>query len=88
MPCHRPAELVIATLVASGGTDLLVYKRLPSSCDGEPAPSREEPPELFMVPRGFGFPKGDRLLREGGSMGDVLAVEEPDRGWVADICGR
>ena len=22
------------------------------------------------------------------SMGDVLAVDDPDRGWVADSCGR
>ena len=65
-------------------TDLFVYKRPPSSCDGEPAPSREEPVPLLMVPSGFGSPKGDRPERVGGSIGDVLAVEEPDSGWVAD----
>ena len=36
-----------------------------------------------------GFPKGDlTAVPLGGSMGDVLAVEDPDRGWVAEICGR
>ena len=36
-----------------------------------------------------GFPNGDlTAVLAGGSTGDVFAVEEPDRGWEADSCGR
>ena len=43
----------------------------------------------FMVILLPGFPKGDRTaVPAGASIGDVLAVDDPDRGWVAEICGR
>ena len=36
-----------------------------------------------------GLPKGDRTaVPAGASIGDVLAVDDPDRGWVAETCGR
>lgn len=64
------------------------YNRLPSSCDGDPAPSRV----LLAVPipfKGLGFPNGDRTaLPAGASIGEVLAVDEPDRGWEAENWGR
>lgn len=55
---------------------------LPSSCDGEPAPDRVFPailPAEFNPPAAS--PKGDLgappLV---GSVGEVLAVDEPERG--------
>lgn len=58
----------------------------PSSCDGEPAPDRVFPaifPE-FRAPR-----KGDlKALPFEPSVGDVLAVEDPERGIPADGWGR
>lgn len=37
----------------------------------------------------LGLPNGDRTaLPLGASIGDVLAVEEPEWGWVADNRGR
>jgi hypothetical protein len=54
----------------------------PRSCDGEPAPERVLPAILpaFKAPR-----NGDRCDEGGfeeveGSVGEVLAVEEPERG--------
>ena len=42
-----------------------------------------------MLPLFPGFAKGNlTAVPAGGSIGDVLAVEDPDRGWVADSCGR
>ena len=53
----------------------------PSSCEGEPAPDRVFPailPAAFNPP---GNPNGDRsALPLEGSIGEVLAVEEPERG--------
>lgn len=60
------------------------YSRPPSSCDGDPAPNRE----LLVAPMPLaeaGFPNGDRTaLPAGASIGEVLAVEEPERGWGAE----
>lgn len=47
------------------------------------------PVAAFIVILLPGFPKGDRTaVPAGASIGDVLAVDDPDRGWVAEICGR
>lgn len=58
----------------------LEYNRLPSSCDGDPVPNLA----LFADPIALkepGLPKGDRTtLPAGASIGEVLAVDEPDRG--------
>ena len=52
----------------------------PSSCDGEPAPDREAPAILPDVIPG-GKPKGDlRVALAVGSVGELLAVGEPERG--------
>lgn len=60
--------------------------RLPNSCDGDPAPNRVLLPIPFA---GLGFPNGDlTALPAAASIGDVLAVEEPDRGWEAENWGR
>lgn len=70
---------VISAIYASW-TDLLAYSlpAPPSSCDGEPVPDLALPAAAVLLP---GFPNGDRpAVPGGGSMGDVLAVEEPDRG--------
>lgn len=60
-----------------------------SSCDGEPAPERELPAILPTEVRPGGFPKGD-LTDEplGGSIGDVLPVEAPERGCSINEAGR
>jgi hypothetical protein len=64
-----------------GQTNLLENRRLEpgSSCDGEPAPDRELPAILFEGLRPPGKPNGER---EGGrgSMGELLAEGEPERG--------
>lgn len=44
---------------------------------------------MGMLPTPALLPKGDRIaLPDGGSIGDVFAVEDPERGWVADSWGR
>lgn len=50
----------------------------PISCDGDAVPNLAEP----------GRPNGERATVPEGSIGDVLAVEEPDFGTVEVICGR
>lgn len=56
------------------------YKRPPSSCEGEPAPSRVVPPAEIPF-TGPGLPNGDRtVLPAGASIGEVLAVDEPESG--------
>ena len=54
----------------------------PNSCDGDPAPDLEFialAVDMAVFP--LGSPNGDRpALPAGGSIGDVLAVEEPDLG--------
>lgn len=64
------------------------YSLPPNSPDGDPAPDLAFPvvPTIpFML---VGFPKGDRTelaVPDGGSTGEVLAVEDPDRERFADI---
>lgn len=66
------------------GKSLLLY-----SFEGEAAPMRWPPAALadgVLLP---GVPSGYRTAAlEGGSMGEVAAVEEPDRGCGAPSCGR
>jgi hypothetical protein len=58
---------------------------LPTSCDGEPAPIRDpiavDPPAVAKAAL-----IDDAV--EAGSTGDVFDVELPDRGELADNCGR
>ena len=67
------------------------YSLPPSSPDGDPAPDLAFPvvlPTPFML---VGFPNGDRTafpVPDAGSIGDVFAVEDPDRDRFADIWGR
>lgn len=62
---------------------------VPSSCDGEPAPDRVFPailPAEFMPPES---PKGDlNGFPLVASVGDVLAVEDPERDGFRIGCGR
>ena len=62
---------------------------LPSSCDGEPAPDRVFPailPAEFNPPAN---PKGAlNPLPVAASVGEVLAVDEPERGRLALGCGK
>jgi len=62
-------------------TNRFEYSLLPNSCEGEPAPKRT-PAAAFPSPFGLlPLPKGNRIeLLGGGSIGDVAAVEEPERG--------
>lgn len=65
-------------------TYLFEYSRPPSSCDGEPAPNRVLLAALIPF-TGLGFPNGDRTaLPAGASIGEVVAVDDPDRGWEAE----
>lgn len=62
----------------------LEYNRLPSSCDGDPVPNLALLADPIAL-KDPGLPKGDRTaLPAGASMGEVLAVDEPDRGWEAE----
>jgi len=62
---------------------------LASSCDGDPAPDRVLPailPAEFKLPE---IPNGDlNALPLEGSVGEVLAVEDPERGRLVAGCGR
>jgi len=64
------------------------YSLPPNSPDGDPVPDLAipvVPPTPFML---VGFPKGDRTalpVPDGGSIGEVLAVEDSDRDRFADI---
>lgn len=72
-------------LVPHAFTYRFEYNRPPSSCDGEPAPNRTLP----AVPIPFielGLPKGERtVLPAGASIGEVLAVDEPESGCEASV---
>ena len=58
----------------------LEYSLPPTSCEGEPAPILALP-IVFVIPFTPGAPNGDLIvLPAGGSIGDVFAVDEPDRG--------
>jgi hypothetical protein len=60
-----------------------------SSCDGEPAPDRVLLAILPAELKPPGIPKGDRsALPLEGSVGEVLAVEDPDRGRLVAGVGR
>ena len=63
---------------------------LPScSCDGEPAPDRVFPAILPVEFRPPGSPNGDlNGFPLEASMGDVFAVEDPERGGFIIGCGR
>ena len=56
------------------------YSLPPISCEGEPAPILALPIGV-AIPFAPGGPNGDLIeLPAGGSIGDVFAVDEPDRG--------
>lgn len=61
-------------------TDLFEYSLLaaPSSCDGDPVLAFAA--AVLILPLFPEFPNGDRTAVPAGSIGDVLAVEDPDRG--------
>ena len=63
-------------------TNRFGYSLPPTSCEGEPAPIRELPFRLPVIPN------GERDEPGVCSIGEVLDVEEPERGWVAVTCGR
>lgn len=70
-------------------TYLLANNLPPNSCDGEPAPTLVPLGVVADVPSPFAPEKGERTeWADGASMGDVLAVEGPDRVWPELNCGR
>lgn len=55
------------------------YNLPPSSCEGEPAPNLALLVENPELPSPFVLPKGVfTTLPDGGSIGEVFPVEEPD----------
>lgn len=53
----------------------------PSSCDGDPAPNLALPVAVAILLILTLLLKGDRMvLPDGGSIGDVFSVDDPDRG--------
>lgn len=59
------------------------------SCDGEPAPDRVAPDILPPEVTPLGKPKGDlKEVPVVGSVGELLAEGEPDRGWRMAEGGR
>lgn len=63
-------------------TDLFEYGRAapPSSCDGDPAPDRDVPPILPAEVSPGGKPKGDLIEPAVGSVGELFALGDPERG--------
>jgi len=62
-------------------TDRLVYNLPPNSCEGDPAPVLTFAATFPIFPSPLPLPSGYRTeLFEGGSIGDVAAVDDPDRG--------
>ena len=59
----------------------------PKSCEGEPAPARElEEAPMATAALFAEVPNGERAVGpECDSMGDVVAVEDPERGWAAGL---
>lgn len=79
-------------LWGEGGSSYLLENNLlalPNSCDGDPAPDRAL---LAILPAEFkppDKPKGDlNALPLEGSVGDVFAVEDPERGRLTAGVGR
>lgn len=56
----------------------------PSSCDGEPAPAERVLPDILPAEAKLPeIPKGDLMEEDPeASVGDVVAVDEPERGWL------
>ncbi len=53
------------------------------SCEGEPAPDRGLPPIILEDERPPTIPKGGLALAAvEGSMGELLADGDPERGWL------
>ena len=61
----------------------------PRSCDGEPAPDRGLPPIMLEEESPPTRPNGGLLLEAAvdGSMGELLADGEPERGWLG-VCAE
>lgn len=81
---------ILAGVLDFGGVEgpyLLLDSLLPNSWEGDPVPIRGGPPIDPMLPVVPGAAKGERAFAGGGSMGDVLAVDEPDRGCGAESWG-
>jgi len=85
-------RLGCAAALGEGGSSYLLENNLlalPNSCDGDPAPDRAL---LAILPAEFkppDKPKGDlNALPLEGSVGDVFAVEDPERGRLTAGVGR
>lgn len=69
-------------------TNRLEYNLPPNSCEGDPAPVLAVAATPPRLPSPLPLPSGYLAeLLEGGSMGDVAAVDDPDRGCVGLSCG-
>ena len=89
VPCHHTLARFENGCLFQSATNRFEYSLPPNSCDGDPAPSRMPaaafPKELDVFPAGT----GKRMdPPEGGSIGEVLPVEEPERGGCEVSCGR
>lgn len=80
----------MAALTLLGGVAYLLEKSLLEllrSCDGEPAPDRGLPPMMLEEERPPVRPNGGLDgPAEDGSMGELLADGEVDRGWLGGWC--
>jgi len=88
----RALRMRLGCASASGCLSYLLENSLlglPNSCDGEPAPDRAL---LVIFPAEFkppDKPKGDlKAFPLDGSVGDVFAVEDPERGRLTAGVGR
>lgn len=79
---YRASSATVQKRGVSDASYRLEYSRLPpSSCDGEPVPDLMFPVAVLILLLLCGFPKGDRTaVPAGASIGEVLAVDDPDRG--------
>lgn len=59
----------------------LEYKRVPRSCEGDPAPILAPPMDPAALFNPFEGPKGDlTAVDDEGSLGELRPVDEPDMG--------
>jgi hypothetical protein len=87
-PCHRTLAKIRIGCLFQGATNLLENNLPPNSCEGDPAPNLT-PAATFPNPPAEVAGIGNRIdPLEGGSMGEVAAVEEPERGGCEVSWGR
>ena len=90
VPCRRTLARIRIRCLFQGATNRLEYNLPPYSCEGDPAPSLAPAAAVPREPEAFADGTGKRIepLDGGGSIGDVVPVDEPDNGACEVSWGR